>query len=173
MRLRIIVTLTFVSFALAAALSAQTAKKLRVLAAPGITQNQPKDWDNSLAAADSNLVVQCPKCEPTTKLAFAATDIASLQYGDNAYHHWAAGAVTAFATLGVGAIVGFMPHHQHFFSIDLKNGRVLAIQADKGDYKQIAGMLENLTGLPIQTSAKDAHFLSGYNVKVAPGEGSK
>lgn len=138
----------------------------------GITHNQPKDWHNSITSAGTDLVVMCPKCEPNSTLSVPAAEIGKLQYGDNAYHHWAAGAVTAFATLGVGAIVGFMPHHQHFFSIDLKNGRVLAIQADKSDYKQIAGILENLTGLPIQTSAKDAHFLSGYNVSVT-GAGSE
>jgi len=153
--------------------SAQTATKLRVLAAPGITSNQPKDWDNTLAPDGNALALGCPKCVPSTTLSFPAAGIAGLKYGDNAYHHWAAGIATGIFTLGVGAIVGFMPHHQHFFSIDMKDGKVLAIQADKSDYKAIAGMLQNLTGLPIEASAKDAHFLSGFNVKVVGATSDK
>lgn len=145
---------------------AQTATKLRVLAAPGITKNNPKDWHNTLAPDGNVLKLTCPKCEPTQSLSVQAASIAGLRYGNNAYHHWAVGGVTALFTLGIGAIVGFMPHHQHFFSIDLKSGKVVAIQADKHDYKEIAGMLQNLTGLPITVSQKDAHFLSGFNLKV-------
>ncbi|MGH9488763.1 MAG: hypothetical protein ACRD04_14405 [Terriglobales bacterium] len=157
----------------AGAAMGQTAKKLRVLAAPGVTLTKPKDWKNTIGATGDDLIVHCPRCEPVSLISIPAADIAEIQYGDNAYHHWAAGAVTGFLTLGVGAIVGFMPHHQHYYSIDLKNGRVLAIQADKSDYKEIAGLLENLTGLPITASAKDAHFLAGYNVRIAASEGGK
>ena len=53
-----------------------------------------------------------------------------------------------------------------FLFRDLKDGKVLAIQADKNDYKQVAAMLENSAGLPIEVSAKDAHFMSGFNTKV-------
>ena len=157
--------------ALSALAFAQTATKLRVLAAPGVTQNDTKDWHNTLAPDGNTLKLTCPKCQPQQTLSTPADQIASLRYGDNAYHHWATGAVTALFTLGIGAIVGFMPHHQHFFSIDLKSGRVIAIQADKGNYKEIAGMLQNLTGLSFEVSQKDAHFLAGYNVKVEQDSG--
>lgn len=76
------------------------------------------------------------------------------------------GIVTGVFSLGVGAIVGFMPHHQHFFSIDLKNGKAIGIQAHKKDYKKIAAMLENFTALPIHVTPKDAHFLAGFNVAI-------
>ncbi len=52
------------------------------------------------------------------------------------------------------------------FSIDTKQGKVLATQADRGDYRQIAGMLQNFTGLPIEVTPKDAHYLNGFNVKI-------
>ena len=151
---------------LSGGLAAQTATKLRVLAAPGITTNDPKDWKNTLAPDGAVLRLTCPKCEPEQTISVPAAQVSGLRYGDNAYHHWATGAVTAFFTLGIGAIVGFMPHHQHFFSIDLKSGKVIAIQADKGNYKLVAGMLQNLTGLPFEVAQKDAHFLSGFNVQV-------
>jgi hypothetical protein len=93
-----------------------------------------------------------------------------LRYGQNAYHHWVSGVVTGIFSLGIGLIVGLMPHHQHYFSVDLKSGKVLGIQADKSDYKEIAGMLQNSTGLPIQTTAKDAHYLNGFNVQVVADE---
>lgn len=64
-----------------------------------------------------------------------------------------------------------MPHHQHFFSVDLKSGKPLGIQADKSDYKKIAAMLENFTALPIHVTAKDAHFLNGYNLTIDTGTG--
>ncbi|MGH9489838.1 MAG: hypothetical protein ACRD17_04965 [Terriglobales bacterium] len=149
-----------------APLLAQSANKLRVLAAPGVTQLKPKDWHNSLAVAASSLVLDCPKCAPIQAVSIPQSEIAGLRYGQNAYHHWVSGVVTGIFSLGIGAIVGFMPHHQHFFSIDLKDGKVLAIQADKHDYREIAGMLENFAGLPIQVSAKDAHFLDGFNTQV-------
>jgi hypothetical protein len=93
-------------------------------------------------------------------------DIEAVRYGQNAYHHWVAGLVTGIVSLGAGAIVGFMPHHQHFFSVDMKEGKALGIQADKSNYKQIASMLENFTRLPIHVTAKDAHFLNGFNIAI-------
>ena len=149
---------------------AQTAKKLRVLAAPGINQNKdPNNWKNTLGISGDNLILTCPKCVPIQTVSVLKSDIATIRYGQNAYHHWAAGIVTGIFSLGVGAIVGFMPHHQHFFSVDLKNGKAVGIQADKSDYKKIASMLENFTALPIHVTAKDAHFLSGFNVAIDPG----
>lgn len=141
-------------------------KKLRVLGAPGVTQSDQKDWDNTLSTSANVLTLDCRKCNPIQTVAIPVAEIQKLQYGQNAYHHWVSGIVTGVFSLGVGAIVGFMPHHQHFFSVDLKDGKVLAIQADKGDYKQVAEMLENSAGLPIEVNAKDAHFLAGFNTKV-------
>ncbi len=141
-------------------------KKLRVLGAPGVTQSDQKDWDNTLSTSASVLTLDCQKCSPIHTVAIPVAQIGGLKYGQNAYHHWVSGIVTGVFSLGVGAIVGFMPHHQHFFSVDLKDGKVLAIQADKSDYKQVAEMLENSAGLPIEVSAKDAHFLAGFNTKV-------
>jgi hypothetical protein len=151
----------------------QTAHKLRVLAAPGINQNpQPKNWHNTLGITGSNLVLTCPKCTPIQKVNVPKAEIAEVRYGQNAYHHWAAGIVTGIFSLGIGAIVGFMPHHQHFYSIDLKDGKAVGIQADKSDYKQIASMLENFTALPIHVTPKDAHFLAGFNVAIDSGSTS-
>ena len=59
-----------------------------------------------------------------------------------------------------------MPHDEHYFSIGTKEGKVMAVQADKHDYKQIAGRLQNSTGVPIRVTAKDAHYLDGFNLKV-------
>ena len=152
---------------------AQTAKKLRVLAAPGINQNtQPKNWHNTLSISGNNLVLTCPKCTPIQTVKIPKAEIKEIRYGQNAYHHWAAGIVTGIFSLGIGAIVGFMPHHQHFYSIDLKDGKAVGIQAHKSDYKMIAGMLENFTALPIHVTAKDAHFLAGYNVAIDSGSTS-
>jgi hypothetical protein len=139
---------------------AQTAKKLRAVTAPGITENQqPKSWHNTLAVSGDNLVLTCPKCLPIQTVSVKKEEIDKLRYGQNAYHHWAAGIATGIFTLGVGAIIGFMPHHQHFFSVDLKNGKAVGIQADKGNYKEIAAMLGNFTGLPIHVTVKDAHLI--------------
>lgn len=151
---------------------AQTAKKLRVLAAPGVTATKPKDWHNTLGVSGKDLTLNCPKCKPIQTITIPEKQITTLRYGQNAYHHWAAGIVSGVFSLGVGLIVGLMPHHQHFFSVDTKNGKVLAIQADKKDYREIAGMLENFTGLPIDVTAKDAHYLNGFNTKIegAPGK---
>jgi hypothetical protein len=135
-----------------------------------VTKTEPKDWHNSLGISGQNLTLNCPKCSPIQAIAVPATDIAALRYGQNAYHHWVTGIVSGAFSLGVGLIVGLMPHHQHFFSVDTKEGKVLAIQADKKDYRQIAGMLENFAGLPIQVSAKEAHFLNGFNVKITTEE---
>ncbi len=144
----------------------QTAKKLRVLVAPGVFKLKPKNWHNTMTVSATALTIHCRKCSPIHVISVKQDEIASLRYGQNAYHHWAAGIVTGMFTLGIGALVGFWPHHQHFYSIDLKDGKVIGIQADKGDYKEIAGMLNNFTGLPIQVTSKDAHFLDGYNTKI-------
>jgi hypothetical protein len=157
-----LVTITFTT----APLYAQGADKLRVIAAPGVTKSQPKDWHNSLDISGKALVLNCPKCGPIQTVDIPEKDVASIRYGQNAYHHWVSGIVSGVFSLGVGLIVGLMPHHQHYFSVDTKGGKVLAIQADKKDYRQIAGMLENSTGLPILVTAKDAHYLNGFNVKV-------
>lgn len=152
-------------FGISVAASAQITK-LRVLGAPGVTQSDQKDWDNTLNVSGGVLTLDCRKCSPIHTVTVPVAQIQELKYGQNAYHHWVSGIVTGVFSLGVGAIVGFMPHHQHFFSVDLKDGKVLALQADKHDYKKMAAMLENSAGLPIEVSAKDAHFLSGFNTKV-------
>ena len=51
-------------------------------------------------------------------------------------------------------------------TVDFGTRTLLGIQADKGDYRQIAGMLENFAGLPIAVTAKDAHYLNGFNTKI-------
>ncbi len=140
--------------------------KIRVLVAPGLTKTDQKDWDNTLNVAADKLSVNCPKCLPTQTITISKADVVALHYGQNAYHHWVSGIITGVASLGVGLIVGLMPHHQHFYSVDTKDGSALGIQADKSNYKEIAGILQNFAGLPIQVTAKDAHFLSGYNTKV-------
>ena len=168
-------TLILFAVVLMAALPAypQAANKLRVLGAPGVTQTKPKDWHNSLSVSGNDLRLSCPKCSPIQVVDIQKAEISDLRYGQNAYHHWVSGIVTGVFSLGVGAIVGLMPHHQHFYSVDLKNGKVLGIQADKGDYRQIAGMLENFAGLPIEVTAKDAHFLNGFNTKIVAASPAK
>lgn len=145
---------------------AQDITKLRVLGAPGVTKTDPKDWHNSLSFQGKTLTLSCPKCSPINTVTMSADDIAALRYGGNAYHHWVAGIVSGVFSLGIGLIVGLMPHHQHYFSIDTKEGKVVGLQADKSDYRQIAGALENFTGLPITVTSKDAHYLAGYNTKI-------
>ncbi len=140
--------------------------KVRVLAAPGVNTTDVKDWHNSLSISDKELLLNCPKCTPIQTVTVSTADVSSLRYGGNAYHHWVAGIVSGAFTLGVGLIVGLMPHHQHYFSIDLKSGKVLGIQADKGNYREIAGRLENATNLPIIVSPKDAHYLNGFRTKI-------
>jgi hypothetical protein len=147
----------------------QSANKLRVLTAPGVNETAPKDWHNTLAVSGKTLTLDCRKCPPIQAVSVKQADVAALRYGQNAYHHWASGIVTGVFSLGVGLIVGAMPHHQHFFSVDLKDGKVLGIQADKGDYRHIAAMLENFARLPIQVTAKDAHFLAGFNTQIEGG----
>src|ERR1700689_3771305 len=156
-----------------ASTSAQTVNKLRVLTAPGVTDTAQKDWGNTLAVSDKTLKLTCPKCSPIESVSFAAGDIASLRNGQNAYHHWVAGIVSGVLSLGVGLIVGLMPHHEHYFSIDTKDGKSLGIQADKGDFKQVAGMLQNFAAQPIQVSEKDAHYLNGFNIKVTSEQDEK
>lgn len=145
---------------------AQTAQKLRVIAAPGVTKSDPKDWKNDLTVSNASVTLTCPKCAPIETVTTPVAQIAALRYGQNAYHHWVSGIVTGAFSLGIGLIVGLMPHHQHYFSIDLKDGKVIGIQADKGDYRQIAGMLQNAAALPIEVSARDAHYLNGFNTKI-------
>ncbi|MGB6974461.1 MAG: hypothetical protein WBD67_07245 [Terracidiphilus sp.] len=144
----------------------QSATKLRVVTAPGVTKLDQKDWNNTLTITGQDLVLDCKKCSPIQTVTVPVASIAALHYGQNAYHHWAAGIAAGVLSLGVGLIVGLMPHHQHFFSIDEKDGKVLGIQADKGDYRDIARMLQQSTSLPIEVTSKDAHFLNGYNTKV-------
>jgi hypothetical protein len=144
----------------------QGADKLRVVTAPGVTTSDPKDWKNTLTVAGQNLVLTCPKCGPVQTVTTPVTDIADLHYGQNAYHHWVAGIAAGVLSLGVGLIVGLMPHHQHYFSIGLKDGKAVGIQADKGVYRQIAGMLQQATNLPIEVTSKDAHFLNGFKTKI-------
>lgn len=148
----------------------QGATKLRVIAAPGVTKSDAKDWKNTLTVAGESLVLTCPKCTPTQTITIADADVSGLRYGQNAYHHWVSGIVTGAFSLGIGLIVGLMPHHQHYFSIDLKNGKVVGIQADKSDYKQIAGILQNSVSLPFQVTSKDAHYLNGFNTKIVAAE---
>lgn len=144
----------------------QGIRKIRLLSVPGTTNSSPKSWKNSMEVSGENLLFFCAKCSPLKTVTIPGTQIASLSYGQNAYHHWVSGVVTGFFSLGIGAIVGLMPHHQHFFSVDLANGRVVAMQADKSNYKEIAGALENVSGKPIEVSPKDAHFLDGFNTRV-------
>ncbi len=148
----------------------QSAQKLRVITAPGVTRMDRKDWKNTLSVSGKSLMLDCPKCNPIQTVTVPVSSIAKLQYGQNAYHHWAAGIATGVLTLGGGLIVGLMPHHQHFFSIDEKGGKVLGIQADKSDYRQIAGMLQQSTHLPIEVTSKDAHYLNGFNTQVVESQ---
>lgn len=143
-------------------------EKLRVLTAPGVAHSDAKDWDNSLQISGDSLVLQCATCAPRQSITLARSEIADLRYGQNAYHHWVTGIVTGLLTPIGGIIIAVMPHHQHFYSIDLKNGKVLGFQADKSDYKQTAGLLNNFTGLPIRVTSKDAHFLNGSGFKSCP-----
>ncbi len=147
------------------------ATKLRVLVAPGVTKTEPKDWDNTLSTSHGKLTLSCPKCTPIQTVTVAKTDLVGLHYGQNAYHHWVTGIITGVASLGVGVIIGAMPHHQHFFSIDTKDGRAIGVQADKRNYKEVAAMVQNFAGLPIQVSPKDAHFLSGFNTQIVSTPG--
>lgn len=148
----------------------QSADKLRVLAAPGVTKTDAKDWKNTLNVSGQDLVLNCAKCSPIQSITTPVSEIALIHYGQNAYHHWVAGIATGALSLGAGLIVGLMPHHEHYFSIDRKDGKVIGIQADKDDYRQIAGMLQNSTSLPIEVTAKEAHFLNGFNTKIVEAE---
>ena len=148
----------------------QSANKLRVLTAPGVDKTDQKDWRNTITVSGQNLVLGCPKCSPVQTVSTAVSDIATLHYGQNAYHHWVTGIATGVLSLGAGLIVGLMPHHQHYFSIDQKDGKVIGIQADKGDYREIAGMLQRSTSLPIEVGSKDAHFLNGYNTRIVEAQ---
>lgn len=146
--------------------SAQGVTKLRVLGAPGVTKADPKDWHNSISFQGKTLTLNCQKCSPMNTITLNADNIATLRYGGNAYHHWVAGIVSGVFSLGIGLIVGLMPHHQHYFSIDTKDGKVVGLQADKSNYRELAGALENFAGLPILVTSKDAHYLNGFNTKI-------
>lgn len=154
----------------------QNVRKLRVLVAPGVTESKPQDWHNSLTVSSGKLTLHCPKCSPIQTVTVGKADVASLRYGENAYHHWAWGTgvgvllVGTFVAAPVGLAIGLMPHHQHFFSVDMTDGKALGIQADKGDYRKIAGMLENFAGKPIEVSAKEAHLLAGFNTQIVANE---
>lgn len=150
--------------------SAQSAKKLRVITAPGVTKMDQKDWKNTLTLSGKNFVLDCPKCSPIQTVTIPVASITKLEYGQNAYHHWVAGIATGVLSLGAGLIVGLMPHHQHFFSVDEKDGKVLGIQAHKRDYRQIARMLQQSTHLPINVTSKDAHFLNGFNTQIVASQ---
>lgn len=150
---------------------AQSATKLRVVTAPGVTKLDQKDWKNTLTINGPEMTLECGKCGPIQTVTVPVASIAALHYGQNAYHHWAAGIATGVLSLGVGLIVGLMPHHQHFYSIDLKDGKVIGIQADKSNYRAIATMLQQATKLPIEVTTKDAHFLAGYNTKIVDSGG--
>lgn len=151
----------------------QTANKLRVLTAPGVKETAPKDWHNSLTISSGELALHCPKGSPVHDVEIPRTETGTLSCGQNVYHHWVAGIVTGIFSLGTGLIVGLVTHHQHFFSIDMNDGKVLGIQADKSYYRKIAGMLENFPGLPIQVTAKDAHFLNGFRKQIAAPENKR
>jgi hypothetical protein len=148
----------------------QSADKLRVITAPGVTKTDEKDWKNTLSISGQNLSLNCPQCTPVQTVTTPVSEIASLHYGQNAYHHWVAGIATGVLSLGAGLIIGLLPHHQHYFSIAQKDGRVIGIQADKSDYRQIAAMLQQSTSLPIEVTAKDAHFLNGFNTKIVEAQ---
>jgi hypothetical protein len=165
-------TLVAVCFAGLIAMPAysQSAQKLRVIAAPGVTKSDAKDWKNRLSVSSTDIILNCPKCTPIQNVSTPISQVASLRYGQNAYHHWVSGIVTGAFSLGIGLIVGLMPHHQHYFSIDLKDGKVIGIQADKSDYREIAGMLQNSASMPIQVTAKDAHYLNGFNTKIVTAD---
>lgn len=165
---KILALLSSFTFFLATVLpvSAQGITKLRVLGAPGVTKSNPKDWHNSISFQGKTLTLDCRKCSPIDTITVNADNIATLRYGGNAYHHWVAGIVTGAFSLGIGLIVGLMPHHQHYFSIDTKDGKVVGLQADKRNYRELAGDLENFAGLPIIVTAKDAHYLNGFNIKI-------
>lgn len=87
----------------------QNATKLRVVAAPGVTKSDAKDWKNTLTVSDKNVALTCPKCVPIQNITVDVSQVAALRYGQNAYHHWVSGVVTGVFSLGIGLIVGLMP----------------------------------------------------------------
>ena len=140
--------------------------KLRVLSAPGMTNSTPDSWQNTLSAEDQKIDLVCNSCTPTKNISVPVADVDSVSYGEAAYHHWKAGLATSLATLGGGAIVGFWPHHRHYFTINLKDKTAISLQADKHDYRQIAQMLNTATGLPIEVTQNDVKNMKGVPVKV-------
>jgi hypothetical protein len=77
----------------------QSANKLRVLTAPGVTKTDEKDWKNTLTVSGQDLVINCPKCDPIKSVTTPLSEIATLHYGQNAYHHWVAGIATGVLSL--------------------------------------------------------------------------
>lgn len=151
---------------IAAPVYGQTANKVRVLSAPGTNNSSPTSWANSLSAENNTIDLVCGACAPNQKVSVPAANVDSISYGEAAYHHWKAGLATSVLTLGGGAIVGFWPHHRHYFTITLKDKTAISLEADKHDYRQIASMLNSVTGQPIEVTQKDANNLKGVPVRV-------
>jgi hypothetical protein len=139
--------------------------KLRVIATQALSNNKSDAWDNSVSVENKTITVSCATCTPA-KLSFAVADVTSVSYGDAAYHHWKAGAATAVFSLGVGAIVGLVPHHRHFITIETKDKSSVALQPDKSTYRQLATLLNSATGLPIEVTQKEVNDLKGIPVQV-------
>lgn len=144
----------------------QAANKVRVLSAPGTSNSSPTSWANSLSAANDTIDLNCSACTPNQKVSVATANVDSISYGEAAYHHWKAGLATSLVTLGGGAIVGFWPHHRHYFTVTMKDKTAISLEADKHDYRPIASMLNSATGLPIEVTQKDVNSLQGIPVKV-------
>lgn len=102
----------------------QNIHKLRVLVAPGVAESKPQDWHNLLTVSGDKLTLHCPKCSPIQTVSVAKTEVASLRYGENAYHHWkwavGVGLLIPFGALA-GLAMGLTPHHKHFFSVDMRH----------------------------------------------------
>ena len=81
----------------------QSAEKLRVIAAPGITKSNAKDWKNTLSVSGQKLALDCPKCLPTQSVTVSISDISALRYGQNAYYHSVSGVATGIFSLGLGS----------------------------------------------------------------------
>lgn len=151
---------------IAAPVYGQTANKVRVLSAPGTNNSSPTSWANSLSAENNTIDLVCSACAPNQKVSVSPTNVDSISYGEAAYHHWKAGLATSVLTLGGGAIVGLWPHHRHYFTITLKDKTAISLEAAKHDYRQIASMLNAVTGQPIEVTQKDANSLQGVPVRV-------
>lgn len=149
----------------AAAPANSTVDKLRVVSTAAVTNAKPDDWGNTVSVENKMIDLNCPACTPA-KLAISAADVTSISYGEAAYHHWKAGIATAVLSLGVGAVVGFWPHHRHFLTLEMKDNNSVAIQADKTTYRPLASLLNSATGLPIEVNQKQVNDLKGIPVQV-------